>query len=76
MTETPNKMLRRRSFLKKFAGVAGALTLSNCAWLRGAVLSNKTMEIRISTKRPNVILCMCDDLGWGFPKVGFWVEFS
>jgi len=47
--------MNRRDFLKKCA-VLGA---------GGFVLSNSTIDIHIGPKYPNIILCMCDDLGWG-----------
>ena len=51
------KNYTRRNFLKECAAVGAG----------GFVLSNKTIDVRIGdkTERPNVILCMCDDLGWG-----------
>ncbi len=46
--------MNRRDFLKKCAGVAG-----------GVVLSNSALEVGIGIKRPNIVLCMADDQGWG-----------
>ncbi len=46
--------MNRRDFLKKCAGVAG-----------GVVLSNSALEVGIGVKRPNIVLCMADDQGWG-----------
>jgi len=43
----------------------GGFALSFDAQARGVVLSNRAIETRLGHKRPNIILCMCDDLGWG-----------
>jgi len=45
--------MNRRDFLKKFAGAAG-----------GFVLSNRTLEVSVRAKRPNIVLIMADDLGY------------
>jgi arylsulfatase A-like enzyme len=50
-----NGHLSRRDFLKKCAQAAAS----------GLILSNKAMEVKLRSDKPNVILCMCDDLGWG-----------
>lgn len=52
------KKLNRREFLAKCGALAG-----------GFVLSNRTLEVRRSTKRPNIIFIMIDDMGWR--DVGF-----
>jgi arylsulfatase A-like enzyme len=54
MTEKPTSgpAITRRGFLRSVA--AGAMAAS---WLRAAGAANK----------PNVVLCMADDLGWGDP---------
>ena len=68
MKDKKKTQVNRREFLKKWAGVVGGLALSNYAAAAGGpVLSGRTVEIRVGagTRRPNVILCMTDDLGWG-----------
>lgn len=68
MKDKKKTQVNRREFLKKCAGVAGGLALSNyAAAVGGPVLSGRTVEIRVGagTRQPNVILCMTDDLGWG-----------
>ena len=58
------KNLNRRHFLGSVAlGMTGLMN-SNTALGKLAV-SNKSMNFRAGANRPNVILCMCDDLGWG-----------
>jgi len=60
-----SKAFNRRKFLKGCASIAGAFALPGCTSARSVVLSNRAVEIRTGRRRPNVILCMCDDLGWG-----------
>ncbi len=45
----------RRDFLKKCAAVG----------VGGLVLSNRTLKVRLSAGRPNIIFIFADDLGWG-----------
>lgn len=58
--------MNRRDFLKKFAGVIGGFTLSECGLALGGVLfSNQVLECRISDRvRPNVVFILVDDFGW------------
>jgi len=58
--------MNRRDFLKKFAGVTGGFTLSECGLALGGVLfSNQVLECRISDLvRPNVVFILVDDFGW------------
>lgn len=51
--------LNRRDFLKKCVAVGAG----------GFVLSNRSLEVRAGSKRPNVIFIMIDDMGWR--DVGF-----
>jgi len=53
----------RREFLKGLAAIAATPALTGAAGR--AVLSNRTVDVRVGRDRPNVILCMADDLGWG-----------
>ncbi len=46
--------MNRRDFLNKCAGVAAG----------GFVLSNQALEVRVGSKRPNIILIMTDDQGY------------
>lgn len=50
--------LNRREFLMKCGALMG-----------GIVLSNQTLEVRKSPKKPNIIFIMIDDMGWR--DVGF-----
>jgi len=47
--------MNRRDFLKKCAAVGAG----------GVVLSNRTLEVRVGAGRPNVILVITDDQGYG-----------
>ena len=44
----------RRDFLKRCAAVAAG----------GAVLSNRTLDVRIRGKKPNIVFIFIDDMGW------------
>jgi arylsulfatase A-like enzyme len=58
--------MERREFIKKtLLGIGGASFLGNSILQAGINLSNNTLKVRAGNKRPNIILCMCDDLGWG-----------
>jgi len=57
--------MNRRCFLKRCAGTAGGLVLSRCRSAAAVVLSNRAVRIEMASNRPNVVLCMADDLGWG-----------
>jgi len=58
--------MKRRFVLKTCTVIAGLCLLSNVMAGAGLELTNQTLSIRITaSQRPNVILCMCDDLGWG-----------
>ncbi|MBA7605726.1 hypothetical protein ES703_12860 [subsurface metagenome] len=59
--------MKRRDFLKKCAGVAaGPAALGGIIpSFGGVVLSNSALEVGIGIKRPNIVLCMADDQGWG-----------
>jgi len=45
----------RRNFLKKCVAVG----------VGGFALSNRTLEVRIGAKRPNIVVILSDDQGWG-----------
>ena len=47
----------RRDFLKMSGLFTAAVAVGGC--------SNSALFARESKNRPNIILCMCDDLGWG-----------
>jgi len=46
--------MNRRDFLKRCAAVAAG----------GAVLSNRTLDVRIRGKKPNIVFIFIDDMGW------------
>jgi len=46
--------MNRRDFIKHCAAVGAG----------GFVLSNRTLEVRVATERPNIVLIMADDLGY------------
>ncbi len=46
--------MNRRDFLKMCGSLASA----------GFLLSNRGMDVKVSRKPPNIILCMADDQGW------------
>ncbi len=57
--------INRRDFLKRCAGAAGAIILSSSAPAAGGViLSNKTIDLNIGGKRPNIVFILADDFGW------------
>ena len=57
--------MNRRGFLKRCVGAAGGAALSACAPAAvAAVLSNKTIDLNIGAKRPNIVFVLADDFGW------------
>jgi len=52
--------MKRREFIKSAAVALGGIITSGC-------ISNSAKNIKCHSmnRSPNVILCMCDDLGWG-----------
>jgi arylsulfatase A-like enzyme len=58
MEKIPNNVpVNRRNFMKSAGILAASLTLNGCS---AVALVKHNQE-----NRPNIILCMCDDLGWG-----------
>lgn len=51
---TRKMLINRRDFLKKCAAVAAG----------GAVLSNRTLQVHVSARRPNIVFIFIDDMGW------------
>ena len=53
--------ISRRSFLKNSSLIVAGLLIQKA----GASTAKHATKVESSPRRPNVILCMCDDLGWG-----------
>ena len=58
--------MKRRDFLKNCLFTLGGASLLHSSLAKAGInMSNNIMKVRAGRKRPNVILCMCDDMGWG-----------
>jgi arylsulfatase A-like enzyme len=58
--------MKRRDFIKhSLLGVGGISLFGTSCVKAGINISNETLKVRAGNKLPNMILCMCDDLGWG-----------
>jgi len=59
--------MKRREFLKNISFGAATLAISGSAYGAKTLFSNKAANIQITPQnnKPNIILCMTDDQGWG-----------
>jgi len=59
--------MKRREFLKNISFGAATLAISGSAYGAKTLFSNKAVNIQITPQnnKPNIILCMTDDQGWG-----------
>jgi arylsulfatase A-like enzyme len=51
----PDQNLTRRTFLKKITAAGAA----------GFVFSDRSLEVEVSTRLPNIVMILSDDQGWG-----------